>query len=125
MRILSIDHGQKNIGLALTDETQTIAYPYKTLHNSKEVFDDLKKICKDENVGQIVVGLPIGLKGITEQTKIAQKFAEKLRLEINISVTEENEVLSTKMAEKRMAKGADIDQQAAVIILEGYLTKMR
>ena len=41
MRILGIDHGQRNIGLALTDEMQTIVYPYKTLQNGKCATDML------------------------------------------------------------------------------------
>lgn len=124
MRILSIDYGQKNIGLALSDETQTIAYPYKTLQNNKEIFDNLKSVCEKENVERIVAGVPIGFSGKTEQTKIAIRFISELRLKLpEIPIEEENEVLSTSMAHKRMEKKADIDQQSAAVILEGYLSR--
>lgn len=125
MRILSIDYGQKNIGLALSDETKTIAYPYKTLDNNERFFDNLKLICEKENAGEIVVGIPVGFSGETEQTKKVREFVSQLKSKINIPIAEENEVLSTSMAQKRMAEGSDIDQQAAVVILEGYLEKIK
>lgn len=123
MRILSIDYGQKNIGLALSDPTNTIAYPYKTLDNKEGVLANIAKICRDEDVGQIVVGIPIGFSGETEQTMQARDFIKKLKNDLSIPIVEENEIFTTNIASARKLKSQDIDQQAAVVILEGYLRK--
>ncbi|MFH1175526.1 MAG: Holliday junction resolvase RuvX [bacterium] len=125
MRILGIDYGEKYIGLALSDETQTIAYPFDTIFNGENVCDEIIEICKNENVGKIIVGVPIGFSGATKQTEINRKFISDLANLTPIPVLEENEILSTKMAEKRMKKGADPHQQSAVVILEGYLEKIK
>lgn len=124
MRILSIDYGKKYIGLALSDPTGTIAYPHKTLESNKNVFKVIRDICENENVGQIVAGIPIGFKGETEQTKETRNFISRIKKELNIPVEEENEIFSSKIAKARMLKGADRHQQAAVVILEGWLNKL-
>ena len=63
-RLLAIDYGEKRIGVALSDPLQIISRPYRVLDNSGDaVFDEIKSIIRAENVGKVIVGLPLNLAG--------------------------------------------------------------
>ena len=64
-KALGIDFGLKRIGLSLSDDTQTIAFPFKYIINEslKKAVSELKEILDKENIGLVVIGMPIGLKG--------------------------------------------------------------
>ena len=122
-KILGIDHGTRRIGLAISDSGQVISMPYKKISNSSQIIDDLKTICNSEDIGKIVVGLPLAMSGDdTVQTKIVREFAEKLKLELEQEIILEDERLSSKMA-GRVYSDDEKDVQSAVIILQSYLDK--
>lgn len=119
MRYLGIDYGEKNIGLALSDEEGKIAIPYMVVGSLGGVVLAVKK----ENVGKIVVGLPIGFSGKdTKQTIIVRKFAEILQKKVKLSIEFENEILSTRIASEFSSKNK-IDASSAAVILQSYLDK--
>lgn len=119
MRYLGIDYGEKRIGLALSDPEGKVAIPYSVVG----FFGGVVSAVKKENIGKIVVGLPIGFSGKdTDQTKIIRKFAEALEKKVKLPVELENEVLSTKIASQFSSKDK-IDASAAAIILQSYLDK--
>jgi putative Holliday junction resolvase len=125
--ILGIDYGGKRIGLALSDPEEKLARRFITLINSSEVISDLEKIIAGEKVEKVVVGLPVGFSGESEQTRKVEGFIGILRESIKIPVVKVNEVLTSKMAEENLRNVGvrDIkevlDQEAARIILQDYL----
>ena len=126
MKILGIDYGTKNIGLALSDDEANFAFPYKQLihENLKTTFLKLKKICKEENVEKIIIGLPINLAGEkTESTQKVQDFILELEKEINLPIQTIDERLSTEQAYKIGANKKDADQISAQILLQNWLDK--
>ena len=56
--ILSIDYGEKRIGLAISDELHLLAHPLKTIKNDKIVFEQILEIVKEYNVEKIIIGYP-------------------------------------------------------------------
>ena len=56
MRYLGIDYGAKKVGVAVSDESGEFSYPLKVLENSKDLIYDISYICKENNIGDIVVG---------------------------------------------------------------------
>ena len=64
-RILSVDFGDKRVGVAMSDVLKIIAKPYDTIENksNKFVIDTILKIVNDKNVEKIIVGLPLTMKG--------------------------------------------------------------
>ena len=58
-RLLSIDYGDKRIGLAISDLTKIIAKPFKTIKNTsyKDVIHIIKEIIKEKSIEKIVIGL--------------------------------------------------------------------
>ena len=57
-RLLGIDHGNKNIGIAICDENRVVATPLTTLHKTKfeNLLEEMKKIIVENNIKGIVVG---------------------------------------------------------------------
>ena len=135
-RILGIDHGNVRVGLALSDPLKIIAKPYKTItyKNGNDLFRQLNGIITDECVEHIVVGFPKGMGGqTTKQTEIVTLFIQQLKEEIDLSVSLEDERLSSVSAEKALIlqnvktghnKGR-IDETAAAIVLQQYLDRSR
>jgi putative Holliday junction resolvase len=125
--ILGIDYGDKRIGLALSDPEERLARRFITLINTTEVISDLEKIITDEKVEKIIIGLPVGFNGESEQTRKVERFIEDFQKNIKIPVIKANEVLTSKMAQENLIKAGvkDIkeilDQEAARIILQDYL----
>lgn len=122
MRYLGIDYGDKRIGIALSDEQGILAFPYATVENNKKAIDEIKKICSEQGVDTVVVGLPLsfGMKE-TEQTGKVKIFAQKLKKVINLPVEFENELLTSKIAGKESAD--KIDESSAALILQSWMDK--
>jgi putative Holliday junction resolvase len=128
-RILAIDFGDVRIGLAISDESQIIAKPYKTLENKgkKFVFQEIKNICQKDDIEKIIIGNPFmlsGEKGI--QVEKVRKFSDFLKKNLDVTIILEDERLTTVEAEKiinngDVARNIDKDQMAAYYILQAYL----
>ena len=136
-RVLGIDYGSKRIGLSLSDPLCIIAQPIEAIKNDSSVFINLQKILQRENVKQIVVGMPLNLKGQhAQKAEEVQKFIEVLKLETGVEVIEWDERFTTTIAHQtmlnmgmkkteRQKKNGRIDSMAAAIILQGFLDKTR
>lgn len=119
MSVLALDLGEKRVGVAIS-RSKIIVEPLVTLNFDQNFYQELKKICQDESIEKIVIGLPRSLSGkINQQEKRIREIALKINQAIKIKTELFDESFSSKMAEERGAK--DLDQEAAVIILEGYL----
>lgn len=122
MKILAIDYGTKNIGLALSDDRAKLAFAYKTIND----FLELKEICNQEKIEKIIIGLPINLSGAkTKSTEMVFNFVKKLKKELNLPVEIVDERLSTVEASRLENKKAqnNIDELSAQILLQSYLDK--
>lgn len=132
MKILGIDYGEKNIGLALSDPQAKVAFPYINIKNESD--EQITKIIKDlvyqQKIEKIVVGLPYNMNGtLGRQAQIILEFCEKLKREINITVETWDERLSSIETEKLLIeqdvsrkKRREIkDKVSASIILQNYL----
>lgn len=136
MRYLGLDLGTKTLGLALTDKTNTIASPYKTIRfsNYDELVLELKQIVKEKEVGRFILGLPKNMNNslgyAVDRTK---KFQTILEANFDLPIVLIDERLSTTEAEnilietdtKRMKRKEIIDSYAAAIILDTYLKESR
>ncbi len=141
MYILGIDYGTKKIGTALSDKSAKFAFPHSIITTTSDVVVDIRKICEEKNVEKIVLGRPVGYKGdATSILKKIEKFKIKLEEKIGLPVIYENEVLTTRQAERfwegKKPRGltADprktakqltrrVDASAAAIILQSYLDR--
>lgn len=130
MRIMALDLGEKTVGIAVSDELGLTASPRETLRRDGSELDRLSDIISREEIGEVVVGLPVSLNGTLGPS--AQRVLEwlpQLRERVKIPVVTCDERLTTAEAEKmliaadvRRAKRRQVvDQIAATLILQSYL----
>jgi putative Holliday junction resolvase len=132
MRILALDHGSKRIGVAVSDETKTIAQPLEYILT--EPFVDflarLKKILGKKEVDLILIGNPRnmdGSYGLASQK--VQTFVGVLKTAITIPIKLWDERLTSSQANKILIQGGvrrdqrkeKVDKMAAAILLQSYL----
>ena len=137
MRILGVDLGHKRIGLALTDEDGTIAFPAGTLDSRgrKKDLARLRALIDERGIERAVVGLPLHLDGRRgPEAEKAVAFAAALSELAGIPVETLDERWTSKEAErllapttakkrdKRRAKGT-VDEMAASILLQTWLAQ--
>ena len=131
-KIMAIDLGEKRIGIALSDESRTIAKAHTILsrRSRKEDFRRYAEIIADQQVTLLVMGLPIPLSGIEGQRAAwVRDYTADLARHIDIPIEFWDESFSTKQAEAslrmRGQRGKKIKQRidavAAAFILQDYL----
>lgn len=127
---LALDVGERRIGVALTSLIARLPAAYATIDRqaTADVFQDICDIVAKEGVTELVIGLPRDMKGVeTEQTKKVREFAKELGGKIDIPITMQDEAVTSVAAEQRLKSTkkpytkADIDAEAAAIILQDYL----
>ncbi len=132
MKILAIDYGTKNIGLAYADTTSIlIAQPLAIIANSTSdpasPFKELNLICQKYKIQQLILGYPRGLSGqITQQTRDVEAFGDKLKTILQLPLKFQDETLSSvhvrdQLSEDKKGNKQRIDDQAAALILQDYL----
>jgi len=132
MRILALDHGTKRIGVALSDETATLAQPLEFIAAEPfaKFLDRIRVIVKDRQVGEILVGLPRNMNGTYgPAAESARKFAAALREALGLPVKTWDERLTSVQANRflieagvrREQRKTKADQSAAAILLQSYL----
>jgi putative Holliday junction resolvase len=122
MKLLGIDFGTKNIGLAMTDEGGEIAFPFKTLH--KNAISEIVEICQQEKIEKIIIGLPINLQGDkTASTTAVEVFIKELKEKIDLPIQTVDERLTTVQAHKIGANKKSADKVSAQILLQNYIDK--
>jgi putative pre-16S rRNA nuclease len=132
MRYLGLDVGDRRIGVALSDETETLASGLSTLERvgPRKDLRAIRRLVEAHGAGEIVVGLPRTLAGeVGPQARKVLEFAEALRPVARVPVVPWDERLSTVMAERaliaadvsREGRRKVVDKVAAVLILQSYL----
>ena len=138
MRVVGVDLGRRQIGLALSDRSGTLATPWRTVRGGGAVPEVagrlgavLRKLSEDDDgLAGIVVGLPSHLDGRPHEHAVrVRAIAEALELRTGLAVTLQDERLTSVEAEQRLAlrerdwrkRKARLDAAAAAIILQDYL----
>lgn len=127
---MAIDYGRKRVGVAITDPLCTISQPLLTIKPKSVagLIQRLKCIALENDVGLIIVGSPISLKG--EPTKMSheiERFIERLKRHLDITIEFWDERFLSKYAAKTLknaglsAEKDTIDRVAASIMLDEYL----
>tara|TARA_A100001037_G_scaffold306666_1_gene353831 strand:- start:42484 stop:42954 length:471 start_codon:yes stop_codon:yes gene_type:complete len=134
-RVLGLDLGTKTIGLALSDVERIVATPYKSLSRKKFSLNakELKVITKSENVGALIIGLPMNMDGsFGPAAQSIKDYSKQLAHEDFALISLWDERLSTVAVEKimiqadlsRKRRSQIVDKLAATFILQGALDLM-
>lgn len=125
MKILGIDFGTKRIGVAISDENAGFAREL-AIWPPAQFMKRLAKLLQTEDVGEIVVGLPLNMAGAdSKKTEEARAFAETLKQKTGRTVVLQDERLSSAMAHRLPGGEKNTDSLAAQIILQNYLDKQK
>ena len=131
-RLLGIDPGKTNVGIAICDENKKVATPIKIIKKKKLVnlVDEINKIINDNHIKGIVIGNPINMDGsVGKSSKSALEFAKNLSKNIRIPIVLWDERLSSAGAFKITSFLGDnvtnrvknLDKNAAAFILQGAI----
>ena len=132
MKILGVDHGEKRIGLAISDPTETIAGPLIVIQHVTRTIDaaQVASLAAEHGAELIVVGQSFDEEGAPNLAgRRAARFAEALKTQSEIPVKMWDESLSTQearatrieMGVSRKKRSGHLDDLAATVILQSYL----
>jgi len=132
MRILAVDHGEKRIGLALSDPTATIASPLQIIKHTTRLMDaaQVANLASENNVELIIIGQSFDEEGKPNLAgRRAANFADVLKEQTDIPVELVDESFSTQDARStviemglpRKKRRGHHDALAAVMILRSYI----
>lgn len=141
--MLGIDYGARRVGLALSDPTGTLASPWRLIERPAADADALTLIAglvealrrEDDGLAAVVVGWPRKLDGSpTHQTAAAEALARGLEARTGVRVVLQDERLSSRAADERLAERGErdwrarkkrLDAAAAAVVLQDYLDHAR
>ena len=135
-RVLGIDYGERRLGLAVSDEEETLAFPLRVVHvrGERHAIAQVAEARREVNAGKIVVGLPLNMDGSRgPMADRVQGFVGKLSRHVGAPVDTWDERLSSASAERPLREAAMSgrkrrkvrDKLAAQIILQAYLDSRR
>lgn len=142
MRFLGIDYGTKRIGIAISDEEGTLAFPKGIVLNDLNSFKRIGEIIKTENISEIVIGESVDFSGkLNALSARIDVFILELKDKFKLPINKQKEFLTSVEARKmgsskkglsqsqvhskvKQIKSGRIDASAAALILQRYLDKI-
>jgi putative Holliday junction resolvase len=123
VKVLALDYGSARTGVAVSDPTGTLARPLEVVENASGPagLKHLAELAEREGVEQIVVGLPVTLRGERgAQAEETEAFVSALRAVTEVPIESFDERFTTKLAEAQPSE-APPDAVAAAHLLSTYL----
>jgi putative holliday junction resolvase len=136
LRLLSIDPGEKRIGVAISDPLALTAQGLETITftEQEQALERIAALCAEYEVEKLIVGNPLKLDGSRgKAVELAEELAHRLEQRTGLSVIMVDERLTSGSVEKILISGgtsrkkrrAVRDKLAAALILETYLARMK
>jgi putative Holliday junction resolvase len=131
MKALSIDFGTRKSGVAVSDDSGSIAVPYG-IFETKNLLKEIELLLKNKKFEVIVIGESVNSQGEHNQvfasvTKFVEKLQKEFELELHgglLSIVYEKEFMTSKHARQEDGK-QEVDDRAAALILQRYLEKQK
>ena len=131
-RIMALDYGTKNVGLACSDESGILVRPLPSLsnRNRREFIKRLRSAIDEHEISELVIGIPLNMDGTEgELVKRVERFIAYLKEQVDIPLRKVDERLSTaealelwhRMSRRQQQKYRTVDSVAAALILERFL----
>ncbi len=142
MKFLGIDYGTKRIGVAVSDENGTLAFPKGIILNDSNTFERLEEILEKENIKEIVIGESVDFSGkLNALSARIEVFILELKEKFKLPVHKQKEFLTSSHVRSKegkaelnssqahsrvkQIKSGRIDASAAALILQRYLDKLK
>ncbi|MCM2338986.1 MAG: Holliday junction resolvase RuvX [Burkholderiales bacterium] len=142
MRFLGIDYGTKRIGIAISDENGSLAFPKEIIFNDENTLRKIKDIIKKENIEELVIGESVDFSGkLNILSARIDIFISELKDNFDLPINKQKEFLTSMEARKagdnkrtlsqsqvhskvKQKKSGRVDASAAALILQRYLDKI-
>ena len=129
---MALDHGTRRIGVAVSDETKTIATPLEFIpaEPMNQVVERLQQLLREKEVELILIGMPRNMDGsYGPATEKVKEFITALQPYITTPIKTWDERLTSVMANRALLQGnvrrdqrkQKVDKMAAAILLQSYL----
>ena len=138
MRVMALDYGERNVGVAISDELQLIARPLTTIRREKrryaQFIERVRELVLENEVATLVVGLPLNMDGARgAAAEQVENFVSDLRRSVSIPIVTVDERLTSREADRilrEMGVGlrerrARSDEYAASLILQDYIDEQK
>ena len=126
MRIMGIDFGSKRVGIALSDESATMAFPHMVVPNDEKLVSTLERLIAKEQVKEIVIGHSLDRAGKPNSIHAAvEALMMDLTLAVGLPIHLVPEQYTTQAAARLQGKHDKIDAAAAALILDSYLLQRK
>jgi len=132
VRTLGLDYGERRIGVAVSDPTDTFAQPLETLKQGDRTLERIAELVGEYDVRRIVVGLPLQMDGRAgPQAERTRAFGAAVGRETGLAVEYLDERLSSVEAKRVLARAGGrpgrnrerVDRVAAAIVLGTFLDR--
>jgi putative pre-16S rRNA nuclease len=123
VKVMALDFGPARTGVAVSDPTGTIARPLGVVEraHTEKGLEQVHELVSNESVEQVVVGLPLTLRGERgEQARASEQFAKRLRKILDVPVVLFDERFTTDLAQQT-ASSTELDARAAAHLLSSFL----
>ncbi len=130
-KYLGIDYGTKHIGIAISDDTGSIAFPKIIFENDQTLLPRIIDLVRDENISVVVIGESRNKDGIENSVmNQARSFIADLERSLSVVVYFEPEYYSSIEARRDVdgsfsGEHSLVDAKAAAIILNRYLERLK
>ncbi len=122
-KLLGIDYGTKRVGVALTDDTGTVAFPKTTYANDRTLIPSLVNLIQRENISTVIVGESQDAQGVNNPVmKNVKSFVGDIERAVAVTVRYQPEFYSSQEA-RQLVDREHVDAEAAAIILNSYIEK--
>lgn len=126
MRYLGIDFGSKHIGIAISDEQGTMAFPHASMSNTKNLAGDIAALAAEKGVGEIVIGESRDYQGNENPIMAkAHAFAKELGEKSGLPIHFELEFMTSVEARHIQGSSEKTHSSASAIILQSFLDKRK
>jgi putative transcription antitermination factor YqgF len=123
VKVMALDFGPARTGVAVSDPTGTIARPLGVVEraHTEQGLEQVHELVANESVEQVVVGLPLTLRGERgDQARASEQFAKRLRRVLDVPVVLFDERFTTDLAQQTVSS-SELDARAAAHLLSSFL----
>ncbi len=126
MAYLGVDYGSKKVGLAYSDETNSVAFPLTVIRNDASLLGALREAAEKVRAVAIIMGESKNFAGADNPVmENAARFAKQIETALKLPVYWEPEFLTSREAQRSGGEPVTLDASAAALILQSFLDRQK
>ncbi|MEK7065791.1 MAG: RuvX/YqgF family protein, partial [Patescibacteria group bacterium] len=124
--LIGIDYGTKRTGIAVSDDAETMAFPYGVWETKKDITQEIISFARERGASAVIIGESRDFSGnLNPIAKDIERLVHTLKTELSVPVYYEPEFLTSQEAARIQGEGAATDASAAALILQSFMEKQK